>query len=78
MTAKTSGDSSPGVSHDIFGEIQDSFTTQELRDSGPKRPNPGPGFSPVREAATSAGPKPHQVRWDGLAEASDALCAVQQ
>jgi hypothetical protein len=28
MTAKTSGDSSPGVSHDIFQAIQDSFTTQ--------------------------------------------------
>jgi len=27
--AKTSGDSRPGVSHDIFSLIQDSFTTQE-------------------------------------------------
>jgi hypothetical protein len=30
MTGKTSGDSSPGVSHDIFLRIQDSFTTQGL------------------------------------------------
>ena len=28
MTPKTSGDSGPGVSHDIFRPIQDSFTTQ--------------------------------------------------
>ena len=33
--AKTSGDSRPGVSHDIFCLIQDSFTTQEpAPDSG--------------------------------------------
>jgi hypothetical protein len=31
ITAKTSGDSSPGVSHDIFGPIQDSFTTQGFK-----------------------------------------------
>jgi hypothetical protein len=30
MTAKTSGDSSPGVSGIIFRRIQDSFTTQGL------------------------------------------------
>jgi len=28
MPAKTSGDSTLGVSHDIFFRIQDSFTTQ--------------------------------------------------
>jgi hypothetical protein len=39
MTAKTSGDSTPGVSHDIFRRIQDSFTTQDSGDSGPKRPH---------------------------------------
>jgi hypothetical protein len=64
MTAKTSGDSSPGVSHDIFREIQDSFTTQGLRDSGPKRPNPGPGFSPVREAP--APPDRNPIRRVGM------------
>jgi hypothetical protein len=31
MTGKTSGDSTQGVSHDIFRTIQDSFTTQGLR-----------------------------------------------
>ena len=31
---KTSGDSSPGVSHDIFRRIQDSFTTQGLHQNG--------------------------------------------
>ena len=31
ITAKTSGDSGPGVSHDIFRPIQDSFTTQETQ-----------------------------------------------
>jgi hypothetical protein len=31
MTFKTSGDSTQGVSHDIFRGIQDSFTTQGLR-----------------------------------------------
>ena len=30
MTAKTSGDSSRGVSANIFAGIQDSFTTQGL------------------------------------------------
>jgi hypothetical protein len=30
MTGKTSGDSSPGVSGNIFGGIHDSFTTQGL------------------------------------------------
>jgi hypothetical protein len=30
MTAKTSGDSGPGVSGIIFRGIQDSFTTQGL------------------------------------------------
>jgi hypothetical protein len=30
MTGKTSGDSSPGVSTNIFARIQDSFTTQGL------------------------------------------------
>jgi hypothetical protein len=30
MTVKTSGDSIYGVSGIIFGEIQDSFTTQEI------------------------------------------------
>jgi len=30
MTAKTSGDSTPGVSGIIFPGIQDSFTTQGL------------------------------------------------
>jgi hypothetical protein len=30
MTAKTSGDSSPGVLGNIFTGIQDSFTTQGL------------------------------------------------
>jgi hypothetical protein len=39
MTAKTSGDSTPGVSHDIFRRIQDSFTTQDSGDSGPKWPH---------------------------------------
>ena len=39
MTAKTSGDSTPGVSHDIFRRIQDSFTTQDSGDSEPKRPH---------------------------------------
>jgi hypothetical protein len=39
MTAKTSGDSSPGVSRDIFCRIQDSFTTQGLeRGGGPIAP----------------------------------------
>jgi hypothetical protein len=33
MTGKTSGDSTRGVSHDIFRGIQDSFTTQGLRQS---------------------------------------------
>ena len=28
---ETSGDSGPGVSHDIFRPIQDSFTTQETQ-----------------------------------------------
>jgi hypothetical protein len=31
IEAKTSGDSGPGVSHDIFRPIQDSFTTQGFR-----------------------------------------------
>jgi hypothetical protein len=31
MTTKTSGDSSLGVSGNIFSGIQDSFTTQGLR-----------------------------------------------
>jgi hypothetical protein len=31
MARKTSGDSSRGVSHDIFPGIQDSFTTQGLQ-----------------------------------------------
>jgi hypothetical protein len=31
MTSKTSGDSTPRVSRDIFRGIQDSFTTQGLR-----------------------------------------------
>jgi len=43
ITAKTSGDSGPGVSHDIFRPIQDSFTTQgfkaEMAPGGR-----GPGF----------------------------------
>jgi hypothetical protein len=30
MARKTSGDSSKRVSHDIFGRIHDSFTTQGL------------------------------------------------
>ena len=37
MTAKTSGDSSLGVSGFIFQAIQDSFTTQAAR-SGPRPP----------------------------------------
>ena len=37
MTAKTSGDSSPGVSRNIFRPgIQDSFTTQGLSPNGPR------------------------------------------
>jgi hypothetical protein len=36
MTAKTSGDSTPGVSINIFRGIQDSFTTQGLQTSGRK------------------------------------------
>jgi hypothetical protein len=34
MTVKTSGDSSRRVSLNIFGGIQDSFTTQGLRRAG--------------------------------------------
>jgi hypothetical protein len=36
MTAKTSGDSSRGVSGFIFRRIQDSFTTQGLRANPPE------------------------------------------
>ena len=42
MAGKTSGDSTLGVSHDIFPGIQDSFTTQglapEMARSTPNRP----------------------------------------
>ena len=49
MARKTSGDSTRGVSHDIFPGIQDSFTTQGLSpgnvpiqpESGPVRPFAG-------------------------------------
>jgi hypothetical protein len=46
VMAKTSGDSGPGVSTNIFGRIHESFTTQV---TGPKRPEstdfqvPSPG-----------------------------------
>jgi hypothetical protein len=49
MTGKTSGDSTRGVSHDIFGRIQDSFTTQGLGDSRPET-----AASPPAEILTGA------------------------
>ena len=61
IAAKTSGDSGPGVSHDIFGPIQDSFTTQGFR------PEMAPGghkvgFSLGCEAPAPAALKPHPVK----------------
>jgi hypothetical protein len=49
MTAKTSGDSTQGVSHDIFPPIQDSFTTQGLSDLRAEMAIFRRRFSPVRE-----------------------------
>ena len=40
--AKTSGDSSRGVSNDIFRRIQDSFTTQDLLPKAPRQLRPPP------------------------------------
>jgi hypothetical protein len=40
--AKTSGDSSRGVSNDIFRRIQDSFTTQYLLPKAPRQLRPPP------------------------------------
>src|SRR4051812_1836816 len=45
MTAKTSGDSTQGVSDDIFRGIHESFTTQER----PNRPPTAIWISPGRE-----------------------------
>ncbi len=43
MARKTSGDSTRGVSHDIFSGIQDSFTTQGLPAETPRStPESGP------------------------------------
>lgn len=57
MTAKTSGDSTQGVSGIIFRAIQDSFTTQGFN---PKRPpDPSVPSSLRREAPALAGPKPY-------------------
>ncbi len=57
MTGKTSGDSSPGVSGNIFCGIQDSFTTQGLgrNPAGPATQGshlgvnhpPQPGLNPI-------------------------------
>jgi hypothetical protein len=47
MTAKTSGDSTQGVSRIIFLGIQDSFTTQEPALTPPGRPEPK--ASPLRD-----------------------------
>jgi len=69
MARKTSGDSTLGVSHDIFPGIQDSFTTQglppEMARSTPNRvrrpfglrvnhpPEPTLNLAPVREGSTA-------------------------
>ena len=67
MTAKTSGDSSPGVSGNIFGGIQDSFTTQGLPTKRLRIQNlaesPSPaGLSPAREAPTRRRLQPYSGR----------------
>jgi len=60
MASKTSGDSTRGVSHDIFAGIQDSFTTQGLpperarfslepASGGLRRPGQNPAGSGARE-----------------------------
>jgi hypothetical protein len=53
MMAKTSGDSTPGVSGIIFGLIQDSFTTQQRqnREAPPARFGWWTGSSPARDMA---------------------------
>jgi hypothetical protein len=61
MMAKTSGDSSRGVSTNIFAGIQDSFTTQGLPTPGFDRnePNPASGSSRPREPPTSERRNPY-------------------
>src|ERR1700738_3124122 len=65
MTTKTSGDSTRGVSHDIFCRIQDSFTTQGLQ--AKKAPlGRESGFHRGVNRRRPAGLKPYSVRGVGL------------
>src|ERR1700738_912720 len=72
MTPKTSGDSTPGVSTNIFRGIQDSFTTQGLPTSKARKTGESAGrpASPGREPQAAAGVKPPRARRVGVDQRS--------
>jgi hypothetical protein len=59
MTAKTSGDSTQGVSDDIFRGIHESFTTQERPNRAPR---PRFGFHLGAKPGAASRLKPHPIR----------------